>query len=125
MAKGDRDGLDRLLRPKSVAVIGASADPAKTAGRPLHFLLRDGFQGEAWPVNPTRDEISGLKCYPDVASLPSPPDAAILATGPERTEVYVRELAAIGAGAGPASEVPRPRASTTPMSPWSTRCRSG
>lgn len=94
-----RSAVDRLLRPKSVAVIGASADPAKTAGRPLRFLRRDGFTGEVWPINPRYKDIDGLHCYGGVADLPTPPDAAIILVGPSYAEVYLRELAAVGTGA--------------------------
>lgn len=99
MAEPPRAALDRLFRPLSVAVIGASADPAKTAGRPLHFLRRHGFAGSVWPVNPRYDEIAGERCYRDLAALPGAPDVAIVLVGPDRAEAYVRDLAAIGAGA--------------------------
>jgi acyl-CoA synthetase (NDP forming) len=91
--------LERLFRPRSVAVIGASADPTKTGGRPAGYLLRHGFAGEVWPVNPRVAEISSLRCYPDVASLPGAPDVGIVLVGPERAEAAVRDLAARGAAA--------------------------
>lgn len=92
-------GLHRLLRPRSVAVIGASADPSKTTGRPVGYLQRHGFDGAIWPVNPRAAEIGGLPCFPDVASLPGAPDVAIVLVGPERAEAAVRDLAARGCGA--------------------------
>ena len=91
--------LHRLLRPRSVAVIGASADPTKTTGRPIGYLQRHGFGGAIWPVNPRAAEIGGLRCFPDVASLPDPPDVAIILVGPERAEAAVRDLAARGCAA--------------------------
>ena len=91
--------LERLFRPRSVAVVGASADPTKTGGRPVGYLLRHGFAGEVWPVNPRAAEISGLRCYPDVASLPGAPDVGIVLVGPERAEAAVRDLAARGTAA--------------------------
>jgi acetate---CoA ligase (ADP-forming) len=93
------DAISRLLRPRSVAVIGASADPAKTAGRPVSYLLKHHFGGAIFPVNPKVDAIGGLKCYPDVASLPQTPDVAIVLLGAERAHVAVRELAARGTAA--------------------------
>ena len=87
-------GLHRLLQPRSVAVIGASADPTKTTGRPIGYLQRHGFEGAIWPVNPRAAEIGGLPCFPDVASLPGAPDVAIVLVGPERAEAAVRDLAA-------------------------------
>jgi acyl-CoA synthetase (NDP forming) len=88
--------LHRLLRPRSVAVIGASADPTKTTGRPVGYLQRHGFDGAIWPVNPRVAEIGGLRCFPDVASLPGAPDVAIVLVGPERAEAAVRDLATRG-----------------------------
>jgi acyl-CoA synthetase (NDP forming) len=91
--------LHRLLTPQSVAVIGASADPTKTTGRPVGYLQRHGFGGAIWPVNPRVAEIGGLRCYPDVASLPGAPDVGIVLVGPERAEAAVRDLAARGTAA--------------------------
>jgi acyl-CoA synthetase (NDP forming) len=88
--------IGALLRPRSVAVIGASADAAKMTGRPVGYLQKYGFTGEIWPVNPRADSIAGLRCFPDVASLPAAPDAAIVLLGPERAEAAVRDLAAKG-----------------------------
>ncbi|MGE8657146.1 MAG: acetate--CoA ligase family protein [Achromobacter sp.] len=92
-------GLRKLLRPASVAVVGASADPAKTSGRPIAYLRKHGFSGRIYPVNPNAREIDGLACYPDVSSLPEAPDVAIVLLGAQRTQQAVRELAAIGTGA--------------------------
>jgi acyl-CoA synthetase (NDP forming) len=92
-------GLEKLLRPRSVAVVGASADPAKTSGRPVAYLRKHGFQGRIYPVNPRASEIDGLPCYPDVRSLPEAPDVAIVLLSAERTQQAIRELAEIGAGA--------------------------
>ena len=89
----------RTRRPRSVAVVGASADPAKTSGRPVAYLRKHGFQGAIYPVNPKASEIDGLACYPDVRSLPQAPDVAIVLLGADRTQQAVRELADIGAGA--------------------------
>lgn len=89
-------GLEALLRPRSVAVVGASADATKTGGRPVGYLLRHGFTGAIWPVNPRATEIAGLPCFKDVASLPGAPDVGIVLVGPERAEAAVRDLAAKG-----------------------------
>ena len=91
--------LDRLIRPKSVAIVGASADPTKTAGRPLRYLKHHGFTGEIYPINPRYQELDGTRCFPDVASLPGVPDAAIILVGADRAETYVRDLSQCGVGA--------------------------
>ncbi len=95
----DLSSIDRLIRPQSVAIIGASADPTKTAGRPLRYLKRHGFAGAIYPVNPRYDDLDGTRCYPDIASLPDAPDAAIILVGAERAEGYVRDLSGRGVGA--------------------------
>ena len=88
--------IAHLMRPRSVAVIGASADPGKTAGRPIHFLRKHGFTGLILPVNPRADTIAGLPCYKDIASLPVAPDVGIVLLGAANTEAAVRDLAARG-----------------------------
>lgn len=93
------NSIARLLKPRSVAVIGASADAAKTAGRPVAYLRKHGFTGEIYPVNPRVDSIGGLACYPDIASIPGTPDVGIVLLGAERAHQAVRELAAKGTAA--------------------------
>ncbi len=90
------DEISLLLRPRSVAVIGASADPSKTAGRPVSYLLKHGYAGQILPVNPKVNQIGSLACYPDIASLPVVPDVGIVLLGVERAHLAVRELAARG-----------------------------
>ena len=58
-----------FLKPKSVAIVGASADPKKTGSRAQRFLLSHGYKGKVFPVNPNRKEIFGLKCYPSLKSI--------------------------------------------------------
>ncbi|MGP1615839.1 MAG: CoA-binding protein, partial [Pollutimonas bauzanensis] len=93
------DVLKKLLRPRSVAIIGASADTAKTASRPVTYLVKHGYAGRIYPVNPKVAHIGGLTCYPDVASLPETPDVAIVLLGVERAHLAVRELAQRGTAA--------------------------
>lgn len=93
------DAIIRLLKPRSVAVIGASGDPTKTAGRPVSYLSKHNFAGDIYPVNPRADRIGGLTCYPDVASLPAVPDVGIVLLGAERAHLAVRDLAARGTAA--------------------------
>src|SRR4051812_10010186 len=93
------DAIERLIRPRSVAIIGASADPSKTSGRPVSYLRKHGFAGEIYPVNPKVADIGGLRCYADVASLPEVPDVGIVLLGAERAHIAVRELAERGAAA--------------------------
>ena len=73
------DRLSAALDPQSVAVVGASENPEKIGGRPIKYMLRAGYKGRIYPVNPNRAQIQGLKAYPDVASIPEAPDLAIVA----------------------------------------------
>lgn len=93
------NAISRLIRPRSVAVIGASADPGKTSGRPVSFLQKHGFSGEIYPVNPKVECIAGLTCYPEVAALPAVPDVGIVLLGAERAHLAVQELSQRGAAA--------------------------
>lgn len=72
--------LEFLLRPRSVAVIGASDRERSVGAALMRNLLRGGFRGAVWPVNPKRASVAGLRAYPDVAALPETPDLAILAS---------------------------------------------
>ncbi len=89
--------LDTLLRPASVAVIGASADPTRIGGRPIQYMLSQGFKGEILPVNPNRAEIQGLPAYPSIAALPRVPETAIVAVPTQLAIQAVDELGARGA----------------------------
>ena len=91
--------IEKLFRPKSVAIIGASTNPTKTAGRPLRFLREYGFSGKIWPVNPQSSEIDGIRCYASINDLPAAPDASIILLDPSGTEDAVRKLSTLGASA--------------------------
>lgn len=67
-----------LLRPRSVAIIGASDDRSKTTARPLMFLRRSEFAGRVYPVNPRRETVLGEKAWPSLQSLPELPDHVFL-----------------------------------------------
>ena len=88
--------LDTLLAPRSIAVVGASDDPTRIGGRPIAYMLRQGFQGRILPVNPKRDRVQGLPAYASVAALPEAPDAAIIAVPPGAATDAVDQLGARG-----------------------------
>jgi acyl-CoA synthetase (NDP forming) len=71
--------LEPLLRPRSVAIIGASDDPTRIGGRPLRYMMEAGFAGAIYPVNPRRPRVQGLDAYPDIADVPGSVDFALLA----------------------------------------------
>ena len=83
-----KHSLEPLLRPKAVAVIGASDNPARIGGRPIYSMLKDGYEGNLFPVNPNRDIVQGLKAYPNISSVPMPVDSAVISV-PENIALEV------------------------------------
>jgi acyl-CoA synthetase (NDP forming) len=71
--------LDPLLNPRSIAMIGASADAGRIGGMPLDLLTRFGYAGGIYPVNPKYQEVFGRRCWPDIESVPEAVDLAVLA----------------------------------------------
>ncbi|TJV46051.1 MAG: acetate--CoA ligase family protein [Mesorhizobium sp.] len=67
-----------IFAPRSIAIVGASADAAKTASRPLRFLLGGGFPGKIYPINPRVAEIDGVRCWPVISHMPEPADLAFI-----------------------------------------------
>src|SRR5579871_1147215 len=92
-------GLDALVRPRSVAIVGASADVRRTAGKPAVYLKKHGYTGRVFLVNPRYPEINGLPCVPRVADLPEVPDVGLVLLGAESAIEAVRQLAELGAPA--------------------------
>lgn len=72
--------LSKIFRPRSVAVVGASAKPDSVGRTVLENLQQSGFSGTIYPVNPNYDSLLDLKAYPSVDELPETPDLAIIAT---------------------------------------------
>ncbi len=70
--------LINILRPKSIAVIGASRKEGSLGKMFLEAVLRMNYKGKIYPINPKADEIDGIKVYPDLESLPEKPDMAII-----------------------------------------------
>ncbi|MES2540656.1 MAG: acetate--CoA ligase family protein [Pseudomonadota bacterium] len=85
--------LDRLLRPRHIAVLGAG-----WALNVIEQCAKMGFKGPVWPVHPTKSEIGGLRAYASLADLPEPPDAVFVGVNRFATIDVVAELAAMGAG---------------------------
>lgn len=91
--------IDRLLRPKSVAVIGASDRHGALGATLLSNLVKYEFHGDIYPVNPKRDELLGLKVYHSVGELPDGIDCAVLAIPRDFVLDTVRSLGEKGCGA--------------------------
>jgi acyl-CoA synthetase (NDP forming) len=88
--------LKAALDPRSVAIIGASENPNKVGGRPVHYLDKFGFKGKIFPINPSRPEVQGHKCYKSLADLPEAPDMTIVAVAGDNAIGAVEECAARG-----------------------------
>jgi acetate---CoA ligase (ADP-forming) len=88
--------LKAALDPRSVAVIGASENPNKVGGRPVHYLDKFGFKGKIFPINPSRPEVQGYKCYKSLADLPEAPEMVIVAVAGDNAIGAVDDCAAHG-----------------------------
>jgi acetyltransferase len=91
------DSLQRLFRPQSIAVVGASSAPEKAGYMAVKLL--DTFTGAVYPVNPKASEILGHKAYPSLTAIGKPVDMVILAVPAPSCPGVLREAAKIGAGA--------------------------
>ena len=87
------DTLAPLLNPGSVAIIGASDNPARIGGRPLRYMRDAGFNGRIYPVNPNRESVQEIPAFATIAEVPEPVDTAIIAV-PARAVVDTAEACA-------------------------------
>jgi acetate---CoA ligase (ADP-forming) len=73
----DINVLNALLKPRSIAVIGASATPGKIGYTVVKNLIDSGYEGKVYPINPKSEEILGFKAYPSVLDVPGEVDMAV------------------------------------------------
>jgi len=96
----ERTAASRSLRvmfaPTSVAVVGASRSPGTIGRAILENVIKDGFRGAIYPVNPKAPELAGRRCYPSITAIGAPVDLAIIAVPAPAVENIVRECAAMG-----------------------------
>ena len=88
--------LDPLLRPRSLALVGASPRPATYGRRMIAACLEAGFEGDVFLVNPKYDEIDGRPCYPSLRALPAPAEHAVLMVANARLEAVLAEAIETG-----------------------------
>ncbi|MYK57295.1 MAG: CoA-binding protein, partial [Rhodospirillaceae bacterium] len=79
MSETPNRSLLPILRPDSVAVIGASDTPSRIGGRPIHSMKTMGYGGRIYPVNPRRETVQGLAAYPTIRDVPEAVDCALIA----------------------------------------------
>lgn len=82
--------LHGFLAPNSIAIVGASSDPTKRGYKALFGLLKGGYEGSIYPINPKVDEILGVKAYPTIMALPKTVDLALICT-PAKTLASILE----------------------------------
>jgi acetyltransferase len=92
----EKSNLASLFLPESIAIVGASADLHRFGGIPVRLTRQYGFKGPIYPVNPNHEEIAGLKCYPNVDSLPHTPEFVMFCTPREQTLAAMQQCAERG-----------------------------
>ena len=90
------NSLSTFLDARAIAVIGASNDPAKRGCQAIRLLLKDGYEGEIYPINPKAPDIQGLKAYPSVLDVDGPIDLAFVCTPAKMLPVILKDCGAKG-----------------------------
>jgi acyl-CoA synthetase (NDP forming)/RimJ/RimL family protein N-acetyltransferase len=94
--RAEARSVQRLLCPRSVAVVGASRFADKVGQTLLRNIVMGNFAGTVYPINPAAEAVAGLPAYPDVASVPGEIDLAVIAVPIDAVAGVVRECAAKG-----------------------------
>ncbi len=88
--------LNSIFKPKRIALIGVSNNPKSVGGITLRNLVSGGFNGVVYPVNPKREAVFGIPCYPDVKSLPKVPDLAVIMTSAKWVPQILKDCGELG-----------------------------
>ncbi|NQU84807.1 MAG: bifunctional acetate--CoA ligase family protein/GNAT family N-acetyltransferase [Mariniphaga sp.] len=88
--------LNSIFKPKRIALIGVSSNPNSVGGITLRNLVGGGFNGVVYPVNPKREAVFGIPCYPDVKKLPKTPDLAVIMTAAKFVPQLIKECGEAG-----------------------------
>ena len=91
-----KNGIESFFDPRSVAVIGASRTPGKGGYNIVENLLKLGYSGDIYPVNPRASQLLGLKAYPSLKDIPETPDLALVVLPPEQVLTSLEECIAKG-----------------------------
>jgi acetyl coenzyme A synthetase (ADP forming)-like protein len=92
----ERRSLQRVLSPQAVAVVGAGRDPGGVGHAIFRNLLRCGFEGPVFPINPKARSIAGVRAYPSLSAVPDPVDLVVVAVPPNAVLDVIRESASVG-----------------------------
>lgn len=90
--------LDKIFKPKAIAIAGAGSKQDGIGTIILDNLLTSGYQGRLYPVNPKHQEIKGLKCHPSIKEINDPVDLAVIAAPISSAPAVIRDCAAVGVG---------------------------
>jgi len=88
--------LDKIFKPRRIALVGVSPNPRSVSGRILANLIGGGFRGVVYPVSPSTEAVMGISCFPNVASLPKTPDLGIVCAAAAQVPALVRECGESG-----------------------------
>ena len=88
--------LDKMFKPESVAVVGASNSKGKVGYILIDNIVNDGFKGKVYPINPKSDEIQGIKAYKSVKDLPEVPDLVVISIPSFGVNPVVKECGEMG-----------------------------
>ena len=94
--QGKTRGLEVFFKPRSVAVVGATAKEGSVGRAVLWNLISSPFDGTVYPVNPKRNSVLGIRAYPSIKAIPDPVDLAVLITPAESIPEMIEECAEIG-----------------------------
>ncbi len=88
--------LEVFFNPKSTAVVGASRHKGKVGYEIIANMIRAGYAGKLWPINPKADQIEGLKCFPDLRSLPEVPELVVIVVPAPAVPEVMQQCADVG-----------------------------
>src|SRR6476660_9254260 len=86
--------FDRLFNARAIAVVGVSEDPVRPGSQTVHTLLRNGYKGRIFPVNPKYPEFEGMKCYPSIAAIEDEIDVVVIGVPARGVIPVIEECAA-------------------------------
>ena len=89
-------GIHRIFNARSVAVVGASSDPSKFGYMTLDSIIRGGFEGQIYPVNPKGGELLGLKVHPSLTEVPGQIDLVVVIVPAKFVPSVLREAGEMG-----------------------------
>src|SRR5580658_685996 len=100
IAREGNTALDALLRPRSIAIVGASAREGSFGLRLLNAISSGPYRGAVYPINPRYEEIAGHRCYPSLEAVPELPDCAAFAVSDDLVEAALADAADAGVRGG-------------------------